>query len=86
MKAIRNFRMSNKRTSSEVQARIQQRYEDTALLIYRHQHANKQDNLSRNESSPQARRAFENIDQLQELHVRPAATQGHTQSQICVII
>ena len=79
--------MSRKKTSSEVQTRIQQRYEDTALLIYRQQHVDKQNNLSLNELSLQTRHAFEDIDEVPQLRDRPAAPrQQHTQSQICVIL
>ena len=80
--------MSRKRTSTEVQTRIQQRYEDTALLIYRQQRVDKQNNLSLNELSLQTRHAFEYIDEAAQLRDRPAAPprQQHTQSQICVIL
>lgn len=79
--------MSRKRTSTEVQTHIQQRYEDTALLIYRQQHVDKQNNLSWNGFSLQTRHAFENIDEVPHLRDRPAALrQQHTQSQICVIL
>lgn len=78
--------MSKRKTSSEVQARIQQRYEDTALVIYRQQHVNKQSNLSRNERSPQTRQAFENLDEARELRGAPTTHSADVQSQICVII
>lgn len=77
--------MSKRRTSSEVQARIQQRYEDTALLIYRQQHVNKQSNSF---ISPETRQAFKSVPEFQELRgqLQPAPSHEHVRSQICVII
>jgi len=74
--------MSKRKTSSEVQEHIRQRYEDTAQLIYRQQHVIKQSNLS---SQLRTRQAFEDVD-VQELRGRPAVIQENVQSQVCVII
>lgn len=81
--AVDLFRMNRRKTSSEVQARIQQRYEDTALLIFRQQPVNKPSNSF---SSPQTRHTVENVREVQELRGQPAPTHDNVQSQICVII
>lgn len=81
--------MSKKRTSSEVQEYIRQRYEDTALVIYREQHANKQNELSGNKSAARIQHAFEDIAEVREgiLRSQPGpAPKNEVQSQICVII
>ena len=83
--------MSTKKTSSEVQEYIRQRYEDTALAIYREQHVKRQSKLSGKESAPTIRHAFEDIAKTgqpgggYDLQSHPAPT-NHVQSQICVII
>lgn len=87
---VRKLR-SKKKTSSEVQEYIRQRYEDTALAIYREQQANRQSEISGKESAPKVRRAFEDIAEVGEpsgvhhLQSYPAPTNS-VQSQICVII
>lgn len=90
--------MSKNKTSPEVQAYIQQRYEDTALVIYREQQASKQSNLSGKESAPQIQQAFENIaENREELRSLPGPSHHvpehdvhrltqNAQSQVCVII
>lgn len=83
--------MSTKKTSSEVQEYIRQRYEDTALAIYREQHAKRQSKLSGKESAQKVRHAFEDIAETGEpggghdLQSHPAPT-NDVQSRICVII
>lgn len=83
--------MSKKKTSSEVQEYIRHRYEDTALAIYREQHANRQSKLSGTESAARIRHAFEDIAEVGEpgggydLQSHPAP-KNNVQSQICVII
>lgn len=96
---VRKLR-SKKKTSSEVQEYIRQRYEDTALAIYREQHANRQSEISGKESVPKVRHAFEEIAEVGEpsgghdlqSHPVPSLPRGlpknnaYVQSQICVII
>lgn len=83
--------MSKRKTSSEVQDHIRQRYEDTALVIYREQHANKQSELSRNKIAARKRHAFEDIAEVPEddMHyeTQPGpAPKNEVHSQVCVII
>ena len=87
---VRKLR-NKKKTSSEVQEYIRQRYEDTALVIYREQQAKRQSEISEKESPLKVRRAFEDIAEVGEpsgvhfLQRHPAPTNS-VQSQICVII
>ena len=83
--------MSKKKTSSEVQEYIRQRYEDTALAIYREQHAHRQSKLSGKERTPKMRHAFEDIVEVGEPSggrdlQNHAAPKNDVQSQVCVII
>ena len=84
-------RRRKKKTSSEVQEYIRQRYEDTALAIYREQHTNSQSKLSGKDNAPKVRHAFEDIAEVGEpsggldLQIH-AAPKNNVQSQICVII
>lgn len=95
---VRKLR-GKKKTSSEVQEYIRQRYEDTALAIYREQHANGQSAISGRESAPKVRHAFEEIAEVGEpsrvhdVQNHPVLTlprglpkNEYVQSQICVII
>ena len=83
--------MTKRRTSSEVQDYIRQRYEDTALVIYRDQHVNKQSELSRNKITARIQHAFEDIAEVREddLHYKTQpgpAPNNEVQSKVCVII
>lgn len=85
--------MSKKRTSSELQAYIQQRYEDTAFAIHRTREVEKRRNLIGNKRSLfKVQQAFENIAEVERNHleVGSAETQlasgTRVQSQFCVII
>lgn len=78
--------MSQRKTTSELQARIQQRYQDTAWLIYHQQHVRKPNTVL---SSPQTRQAFvkaENTHDLEDICSQPGPIHDKVQSQICVII
>lgn len=87
--------MSKKRTSSELQAYIQQRYEDTAFAIHRTREVEKRRNLigdKRKRSPFKVQQAFENIAEVERNHleVGSAETQlasgTRVQSKVCVII
>lgn len=85
--------MSKKRTSSELQAYIQQRYEDTAFTIHRNREVEKRRNLIGDKRSPfKVQQAFENIAEVERNHleVGSAETQlasgTRVQSKVCVII
>ena len=93
---VRKLR-GKKKTSSEVQEYIRQRYEDIALAIYREQHANGKSEISGKESVPKVRHAFEDIAEVGEPsggydpqshhdHPAPFGPMNNVQSQICVII
>ena len=86
--AVAAIRMSKNKTSSEVQEYIRRRYEDTALVIYREQHANE---LSRNKRVARMQHSSSmDIAEGQEGDVRSDklgfAPKNEVQSQVCVII
>lgn len=85
--------MSKKRTSSELQAYIQQRYEDTAFAIHRTRQAEKKRNLTGNRISPsKVQQAFENIAEVERNHLKVGSAETrpvsatNVQSQVCIII
>ena len=79
--------MSKKKTSSEIQARIQQRYEDTALCIYHQQNVKKR---STSLSSPRTRQAFDEYEVNDPGGQKPAqpgpSRAVDAVSQICVVM
>lgn len=91
--------MSKRKTSSEVQEYIRQRYEDTALAIYHEQHFSKKKKISENKTEARTvQHALEDIAEVREDDLRtivhpagsralnPGAPKNDVQSQICVII
>lgn len=85
--------MSKKRTSSELQAYIQQRYDDTSFVIHRERQAKKKRNLTGFERNPpKLQQAFENIAEVEQNHLQAGravpqpAPGNNVQSLVCVII
>lgn len=77
--------MNKKKTSSEIQARIQQRYEDTALCIYQQQNVKKP---STSLTSPrQAFGEYEVNDPRGQKSAQPGPSRAvDAVSQICVVM
>lgn len=79
--------MSKKKTSSETQARIQQRYEDTALRIYHQQNVKKPSTSLNSSQTRQAFDEYEVNDPGGQKRVQPGPSRAaDAVSQICVVM